>query len=639
MFYIFLMIFVLCAEETLAQQARVNNKQTTEKAVSPTQAPKNESLDDDDYDIDALLNSSTNTTKADEGVEQNKTATNNESQKSVAVTPNTVTNNVDGAAMTQTAAPANTAATADTTQANDTIKTLQDLIDEGEDPVVLNYCLEMVRSLLQDPVADGSPEELNKANTTLAPLVLLPSRLQEADTVEKISELSGLNEKGRSLILANQKTVNLLQSANSLQILVDLPIKDFLRQRLKERFDLERQISEAKTLQDVSKITGLPKATVDAMLAVQAYNDNFLKVDSLEKLKKLPKVNAGIIKDIETAEQISSKIHNAVAIEDLKQIPGINGAVIIAIEQMEGELKSIQEKVKTLTTQNEKLQEEINIYNNVTDRVQDFRLRFIELLIKIQTGLNVRQEKYDAEAESDTYKGSVLGNALNSEILGIVKTSAHQDWILALNRVHELLRLLITDDGWYNKTDIMRDKIEDIQMVLRYIQNSGSMKALNEAVGQLSTTFSAFINNEKIPPAPVVKVAPSTPKTTNSAPAKKDGDKKVDQSKKKQPDSKKSDAGNTKKQSGKSKKAPNGDKAKKKQSGDKATSKNPEEGLAAPNETSNNNGLNTSTETNTGSSAALSKNETPSKATKEEAKTKTAKKAKKKKKAKKQNKQ
>ena len=145
MFYIFLMIFVLCAEETLAQQARVNNKQTTEKAVSPTQAPKNESLDDDDYDIDALLNSSTNTTKADEGVEQNKTTTNNESQKSVAVTPNTVANNVDGAAMTQTAAPANTATTADTTQTNDTIKTLQDLIDEGEDPVVLNYCLEMVR--------------------------------------------------------------------------------------------------------------------------------------------------------------------------------------------------------------------------------------------------------------------------------------------------------------------------------------------------------------------------------------------------------------------------------------------------------------------------------------------------------------
>lgn len=362
-----------------------------------------------------------------------------------------------------------------------------DLVSIIENPYVqdnvrllLYQVLELIRTASKTSMARGSQQDINDAKRRIGYLTSLEIGLEEAQSLDKVKRLLGLNRNGLEDIKRVETIVEAVHNTNELSKIGNIPeINVMVLQSVNDYENLKQQVQQATSVQAIKEIPYISSKGIAAIENLEQLSNTLLQMKDINQLLADNNIGEELKSKISELVQVVQELKQANSLSKLAQVKYVNNALIYKTREELTRYARLKKQHTNLLR--EKSATDLQLKSIIEDnaKLQKFHTRLIAVLLRALTGFDYRASTFNfAEAKSakipDKAAITVASKTSFSHLGG-----SEEDLYAITDGIQSVLKILLTEAQWINHIQVIRAQLNKLKTISEKLNDDGALIKLN----------------------------------------------------------------------------------------------------------------------------------------------------------------
>lgn len=346
--------------------------------------------------------------------------------------------------------------------------------------LLLYQVLELIRTASKTPTARGSKQDINDTKRRVGYLSSLEISLEEAQNLDKIKRLLGLNKDGLADIKRVEAIAEAVHNADELSKIGSIPeINVQALQTVNEYENLKQKVQQASTIQAIKEIPYMNSTGVKDIEVLEQLSNKLEQMKDIDQLLADSSISQELKAKISELVGVVQELKQSNSLSKLSQVPYVNNALILKTREELTRYARLKKENAALRREKSAVDLQLKSIEEDNAKLQKFHTRLISVLLRALIGFDYRASSFNfAEA-----KGLKIPD--RAAIMAASKTSfshlggSEEDLYLITNGIQSILKILLTEARWIDHLKVIKSQLDKIKTVSDKLNDDGALIKLN----------------------------------------------------------------------------------------------------------------------------------------------------------------
>ena len=350
----------------------------------------------------------------------------------------------------------------------------------------------------------GNKKDIDEAKRRIDYLASLEMSLENANTLERVKNVLGLNLKGKEAVKHALSVIRSVRDADSLQKVRDIPeINENVSTEIDEYELLKKIMKEADSVEKLKNIPGINPKSIEKIREMEGQSAKIESLNDVKDISNSPVIDARVKDQISALLEMEIQLKKADSLDKLKVVPNVNSKIISYIDGQITENKKLKDQIKD----HKKTEANLNyrLENALSDSEKERRFfnSLVSAILRALIGFDYRSRKSDfaRSKEKKIVNGTALVAAARNSISHL--GGKEEDLFAITNGLQDVLRTLLTNKEWVKEIESIKKQLENISVICNKFNNDAEIMKLN--VNYAVDVASSLLGGSRRPPRDTIK--------------------------------------------------------------------------------------------------------------------------------------
>ncbi len=345
----------------------------------------------------------------------------------------------------------------------------------------------------------GNRNDIDQAKRRIDYLTSLESSLENANTLERVKNVLGLNLKGKESVKHALSVIRAVRETDSLKKVNDIPeINENVITEIEEYELFKEIVKNANSIEKLKNIPGLNTKAIKEIKKLENRAEKFEAVEDVKDIVSSSVINARIKEQVSDLLEMETKLKEADTLDQMRDVPNISTEFLASmdsqIKESEDQKNQIKEFKKTVANLNYRLE------NAISDAEKERRFcnSLIGAILRALIGFDYRNATYNfaQSKEKKVINGTALVAAAKNSISHM--GGKEEDLFAITNGLQSVLKILITNKDWPKEIESIKKQLETVKAISEKFNDEAKIIQVN--VEYAVYIASCFADGSRRPP-------------------------------------------------------------------------------------------------------------------------------------------
>ena len=350
----------------------------------------------------------------------------------------------------------------------------------------------------------GNKKDIDQAKRRIDYLTSLESSLENANTLERVKNVLGLNLKGKESVKHALSVIKAVRETDSLQKVSSIPeINENVSTEIEEYEAFKNVIKNADSIEKLKEIPGINPESIKEIQDLENRTEKFEAVEDIKDIISSPVINAKVKEQVSDLLEMETKVKEANTLDQVRQIPNISAEFLASVDNQKKEIENQKNQIKKFKKNEVNLKYRIENAVNDSEKERRFCNSLINVILRALIGFDSRNKSYNFAQSKE--KKVINGTALVAASKNVISHMGgkEEDLFAIINGLQNVLKILLTNKEWTKEIESIRKQLEDINNICKKFNDDAEIIKAN--VDYAVDIASSFANGARRPPRDNVK--------------------------------------------------------------------------------------------------------------------------------------
>lgn len=345
----------------------------------------------------------------------------------------------------------------------------------------------------------GNRKDISEAKRRVDYLTSLESSLENANTLERVKNVLGLNLQGKESVKHALSIIRAVREADSLQRVCEIPeINENVSAAVEEYELFRKTLQNADSIEKLKNVPGLNSKAVKEIQKMENRTEKFEALNDATDIVNSSVIGEKIKEQVSGLLEMEAQLKKADTLDKLRMVPNISSEFLAYVDgrlaENQKQKNQIKEHKKTEANLNYRLENAIND----AEKERRFCNSLVCAILRALIGFDYRNKIYDfaQSKEKKIINGTALIAASKNSISHM--GGKEEDLFAITNGLQNVLSTLLTNKEWPKEIELIKKQLEGISTICKKLNNDAKIIKVN--VEYAVDIASSFANGARRPP-------------------------------------------------------------------------------------------------------------------------------------------